>query len=284
MPPTLQLLTGDARQLLPTLPADSVHTVVTSPPYFGLRSYLPAGHPDKAREIGGETSLPAYIENLVAVFREVRRVLRPDGTLWLNLGDSYARDAKKGQHRPGDSGKEAYVYDRGGGRASATLDLGAHGLPEKSLLGVPWRVALALQADGWILRSDIIWQKPNGKTESVKDRPTRSHEYVFLLTKEARYFYDSDAIREPAQDGTRNARSVWTVPTRRGGAGVHFATFPPDLVRPMILAGCPASGTVLDPFSGAGTTALVAQQLGRSAISMELSPAFTALASARLSL
>jgi site-specific DNA-methyltransferase (adenine-specific) len=270
---------------------------VTSPPYFGLRDY---GH---AGQIGLEATPDAFVAKLVEVFREVRRVLRDDGTLWLNLGDSYARNPAKGQHKPGDNGKQAYIYDNGGGRASSTS---LPGLRDKQLIGIPWRVAFALQADGWYLRQDIIWHKPNPMPESVRDRCTKAHEYVFLLSKGPRYYFDAEAIKEPGvvpagtkgakgsaeragqkgvnarppeykiYDGTRNRRSVWTV-TTKPYSGAHFATFPPDLIEPCILAGAPLGGTVLDPFGGSGTTAGVAVKHGRKAILCELNPEYAAL-------
>jgi DNA modification methylase len=236
--PSWAIYCGDAIEILRTLPAESVHCVVTSPPYWGLRDYsrcecavrrttYPHGGPPehgadaggaaftkepdpncprchetgfdpivKEKQIGLEETPGAYVARLVEVFREVRRVLRSDGTVWLNLGDSFAREAAKGQHKPGDLGKQAYIYDTGSGRDSATADLAACGLKPKDLVGIPWRVAFALQADGWWLRSDIIWSKLNPLPESVTDRVTRSHEYVFLLAKRARYYYDADTIRE----------------------------------------------------------------------------------------
>lgn len=281
-PPTATLYYGDhVLETLKRLPDQSVQTVCTSPPYFGLRDYGADG------QIGLEETPEEFVSSLVEVFREVRRVLRDDGTLWLNLGDSYARDPSKGQHKPGQSGgKNAYVYDRGNGRASSTC-LGS-GLKQKDLIGIPWRVALALQADGWYLRQDIIWSKVNPLPESVKDRCTKAHEYVFLLSKGPRYYYDADAIREehkspysrdvlskgsPGGDRPlgnnfdkqsrrsgertprtraeraallhpkgRNRRSVWTV-TTKPYKKAHFATWPPDLVKPMILAGTPEKGS-----------------------------------------
>lgn len=267
------LYNGDCRDVLGGMDAESVQCVVTSPPYFGLRNYQVVG------QIGLEQTPDAYVAEMVAVFREVRRVLRDDGTLWLNLGDSYSR---------GSGGD------------------GTQGVAPKNLLGIPWRVAFALQEDGWYLRSDIIWAKPNPMPESVKDRPTRSHEYIFLLTKSARYYYDADAIREPntpdmieraarghTRGGTvesrdasrqdrvslmekraitangRNKRDVWTIATHPYAAA-HFATFPPKLIEPCILAGCPAGGVVLDPFAGAGTTLLVAKNHGRASVGIEL--------------
>ena len=299
-PNAFTLHLGDCLKSLKTMPDQSVHCCVTSPPYFGLRDYGVDG------QLGLEASPEEFVEALVIVLREVRRVLRDDGTLWLNLGDSYARNPAKGQHKPGDSGKQAYLYDTGGGRASSTSTAG---LPEKNLIGIPWRVGFALQADGWYLRQDIIWQKPNPMPESVTDRCTKSHEYVFLLSKSPRYFFDSAAIKEDAvkgaagssfstgktaehqlgrssdavriEDGKRNRRSVWTIATRPY-KGAHFATFPPALIEPCILAGCPVGGTVLDPFGGSGTTAGVALAHGREAVICELNAEYADLMPARI--
>lgn len=295
------ILVGDCRENLRTLPDQSVNTCVTSPPYFGLRDY---GHDG---QIGLEQTPDAFVAELVAVFREVRRVLRDDGTLWLNLGDSYAANrpyqvpSTKGgiKHGPAQSA---------GGKASVVPD----GLKPKDLIGIPWRVAFALQADGWYLRQDIIWHKPNPMPESVRDRCTKAHEYIFLLSKGPKYFFDSEAMKEravgapsgnkirksrPTQQSlqrgdkcgsvpweggeTRNRRSVWTVATKPF-AEAHFATYPPDLIEPCILAGCPVGGTVLDPFFGAGTTGLVAQRHGRGWIGCELNPTYAAMAEARI--
>lgn len=302
------VMQGDCLKLMRLMPDKSVHCCVTSPPYFGLRDYGVDG------QIGLEQTPDEFVQALVEVFREVRRVLRDDGTLWLNLGDSYARNPAKGQHKPGQSGgKNAYVYDNGNGRASSTF-LG-DGLKEKDLIGIPWRVAFALQADGWYLRQDIIWNKPNPMPESVRDRCTKAHEYVFLLSKSPRYYFDSEAIKEPVaastverlaqptlseQTGsarvpgktngnmkavgngeTRNRRSVWTV-TTKPFKGAHFATFPPELIEPCILAGCPIGGTVLDPFGGSGTTAGVALAHGRNAVLCELNPEYVALVPERV--
>lgn len=317
---SVRILTGDCRDVLRTLPDDSVHCVVTSPPYFGLRDYGVDG------QIGLEATPDAFVAEMVAVFREVRRVLRSDGTLWLNLGDSYA--ANRNYQVP--DGKWRDVGNSRGQKAEA------YGLKPKDLIGIPWRVAFALQADGWWLRQDIIWSKPNPMPESVTDRCTKAHEYLFMLTKSARYYYDADAIKEPAiysglanQDasgfknpqsfngkhkdgyrftdkqrghgrrhagfndrwdameraeqcsGMRNKRSVWTVATQPFSEA-HFATFPPALIEPCILAGCPKGGTVLDPFGGAGTTGLVADRLGRAAILIELNPEYAAMATQRI--
>lgn len=292
------IFTGDAREVLQDLHAGFVHTCVTSPPYFGLRDY---GHGD---QIGLEQTPEAFVQELVAVFREVRRVLRDDGTLWLNLGDSYnAYNANRGASTSisdGTAGRDHPKHRQG---------LTTPTLKNKDLIGIPWRVAFALQADGWYLRQDIIWHKPNPMPESVRDRCTKAHEYIFLLSKGPRYYFDCQAIKEPAikgaagssfnkgktaahqlgrssdkdraDSGTRNRRSVWSVATRPF-KGAHFATFPPDLIEPCILAGCPESGTVLDPFLGAGTTALVAANHNRNYIGIELNPEYVELAKKRL--
>jgi len=359
-----RLLVGDCRKQIPTLPAGCAHTCVTSPPYWGLRDY---GHDD---QIGLEKTPEEYVEKMVAIFREVHRVLRDDGTIWLNIGDSYANDGKWG----GSSGGKhvAALHGASGvGRGRR-----ATGLKPKDLVGIPWRVAFALQADGWYLRSDIIWAKPNPMPESVQDRPTKAHEYIFLMSKSARYYYDAEAIKEPATYGNhprsvfdntpptppgtpphaglrsapgaesgRNKRTVWTV-VSQPYAEAHFATFPPALIKPCILAGtseagccaeCGAprerererereirrtsvrgeamaeaqgarartncSGTVLrpatsrtigwrptcdcgaasepcvvlDPFMGSGTTAQVAQDMGRRWIGCEINPGYVPL-------
>ena len=267
-------------------------------------------------QIGLEQTPDAYVAELVAVFREVRRVLRDDGTLWLNLGDSYAGGNTAGAWREGAARADGAV--RGDGETSRRNRNGngpVVGLKPKDLIGIPWRVAFALQADGWWLRQDIIWHKPNPMPESVQDRCTKAHEYIFLLTKRERYFYDANAIAEPAihagkvvtndngkngqmdeygqtregflRDGgvlvgdTRNKRSVWTVPSQPF-ADAHFATFPPALIEPCILAGSKRGDTVLDPFGGAGTTGLVADRFGRDAILCELNPGYAAMAEDRI--
>ncbi|RXT72292.1 site-specific DNA-methyltransferase [Pseudomonas syringae] len=384
-----QILVGDCIDMMRTLPDESVHTCVTSPPYYGLRDYGVEG------QIGLEETPAEFIARLVEVFREVRRVLRADGTIWVNMGDSYATG--------GRGGGGSYMAERGDaawkGKGSATGWRSAPaGFKHKDLMGMPWRLAFALQDDGWYLRQDIIWHKPNPMPESTRDRCTKAHEYLFLLSKSRRYHYDSDAIREPAnltgkgnangyrggayvngstfdnaeggkrtssgnttpnngvgwghgtdkasrnrprvtvptgwdtstgegghgafhKDGaerkrrdsfkredskreqaipgqskgthrpdrdesthdtaTRNKRSVWTVATH-AFKEAHFATFPPDLIRPCILAGAPRGGVVLDPFGGAGTTSLVSMQEGRRSIICELNPEYAALARARI--
>ena len=302
---THRIIVGDCLAGLRTLPDESVHCCVTSPPYWGLRDY---GHDG---QIGLEATPEAYVARMVEVFREVRRVLRDDGTLWLNLGDSYAamRDSKSVPDTlRGDSNGTAVSSAANRNPAS----LRAAGLKSKDLVGIPWRVAFALQADGWWLRQDIIWAKPNPMPESVQDRCTKAHEYVFLLAKSERYYYDAEAVSEAAtgrecgnvqatkaaRSGdqkhrtaanlhaiaaaeTRNRRSVWTV-TTKPYSGAHFAVMPPDLVEPCIKAGCPEGGTVLDPFAGSGTTLAVAAELGRNAIGCELNLAYIELAERRI--
>jgi len=368
------LLAGHSLDVLKRLPSGSINCCITSPPYWGLRDYqtdaqiwggtpkckhiwqdsvFPAANGNKTSGMRGQTAnqysatrskriyafcvrcrawrgnlgleptTAMYVEHLVAIFREVRRVLKPDGTLWLVLGDCYA----------GSWGQRAAIVEDGSNR-----------LKPKDLVGIPWQVAFALRADGWYLRTDIVWHKPNPMPENVKDRPTRAHESIFLLAKQRHYFYDHKAIAEPlasssiirltqpsfdrqsggpkdyavamagtpspksarrmivnlkgrtmpsgwvpAQSGgdatpssyRRNKRSVWTIPTRPYG-GPHFATFPPELVRPCMRAGCPIGGTVLDPFAGAGTTGLVARQEGRKFIGIELNDDYVALARKRI--
>jgi DNA modification methylase len=297
----IRVLQGDCREVLKTLEEASVHCVVTSPPYFGLRDYGIAG------QLGLENSPEDFIAALVSVFDEVRRVLRDDGTVWLNLGDSYASNPASGGRSTSSAfhGTPSADSDHATPRRKYERPLG---LKPKDLVGIPWRVALALQADGWWLRQDIIWHKPNPMPESVLDRCTKAHEYVFLLAKSERYHYDAKAIAEQAVTGfngssftsdydkatkpglgdgerteteTRNKRSVWTVATQ-AFKEAHFATFPPDLIEPCILAGCPAGGLVLDPFGGAGTTGLVADRHHRDAILIELNPEYAEMARNRI--
>jgi DNA modification methylase len=302
---------GDVREVLPTLDAGSVQCVVTSPPYWGLRDF------GIDNQIGLESTPDAYVQTLVEVFREVRRVLRDNGTLWLNMGDSYA--SSPAGNFGGDMPAPA---DGGRYRANKPkMDYGASGLKPKDLVGIPWRVALALQADGWYLRSDIIWAKGvsfcpaySGSVmpESVTDRPTKSHEYLFLLTKSARYFYDDEAVREPNAEASisrykydfqglknterapnvnrpkreslgakepngRNLRSVWAI-SPQPFSEAHFATFPTALVEPCIKAGSKKGDLVLDPFAGSGTVGCVALKLGRAFVGIELNPAYCTMA------
>lgn len=313
---------GDVRAVLRRMAADGVkvQTIVTSPPYWGLRSYLPAEHPDKVHEIGSEPTLREFIDGMVDVFDLCRDVLADDGTMWVNMGDSYA-GSWGAQGREGREGggvvsamSAAQVNAAPKGRRVGSLDR-LPGLKAKDLVGQPWRLAFALQDAGWWLRQDIIWHKPNPMPESIKDRCTKAHEYIFLLSKSERYHFDYRAIVEQAncpegsgnirpvdappgeREGenanlrgslhkiggreTRHKRSVWTVPTKPYAAA-HFATFPPALIEPCILAGAPVGGIVLDPFFGSGTTGQVAQQLGRQFIGIELNEANEPLQRERL--
>ena len=347
-----ELLQGDCTKVLATLPDASIQCCVTSPPYWGLRDYGTAKWEDgdpkcehkrdhfgsnpsekqlsnsgsaegHARlvystvcgkcgakrvdsQLGLEETPEEYVDKMVLVFREVRRVLRDDGTLWLNLGDSYAGN----NSRASNNGRAGFGIPREG-----VFERTGAGLKSKDLVGIPWRVAFALQADGWYLRQDIIWHKPNPMPESVTDRCTKAHEYIFLLTKQPKYYYDNEAVKEagnyePATRdksaegytadyafgdrfssgarqygvaGKRNKRSVWTV-TTKPYKGAHFATFPPDLIEPCILAGSAADTLVLDPFSGAGTTGVVAVQHGRRYIGIELNPVYLEMSRKRIQL
>lgn len=267
------LIRGDARAL--PLKSGCVDCVVTSPPYFGLRNY------GDERQIGQEGSVDAFVVALVAVFREVRRVLKASGVVWLNLGDSYAGgggffpDAPANRKRAAGAGwgrMNAFSGAQSEQRRRARPAEVPEGVKAKDLIGVPWRVALALQADGWFLRSEVIWSKPNPMPEKVFDRPTRSHEHLFLLSQAAQYIYDFAAIAEPSatEPGVRrNRRSVWTVPTKPF-KGAHFAVMPEALVEPCILSGCPVGGLVLDPFCGSGTVGVVASRVGRRWVGVDL--------------
>ena len=306
-----EVLVGDCQEMLSMFIEDRyVQTCVTSPPYFGLRDY---GHEG---QIGLEETPGEYVRKLVEVFREVKRVLKDDGTLWLNIGDSYAATTRNlgrndaGRNFTGGGGnKEGSGNPGRQGSARANMS----GLKPKDLIGIPWMLAFALRADGWYLRQDIIWHKPNPMPESVRDRCTKAHEYVFLLSKSERYFFDAEAMKEPSaqperagklersfstgkpdavlrQDvgravmrtETRNRRSVWTVATRPY-KGAHFATFPPALIEPCILAGSRPGDIVLDPFGGSGTTAQVAAQHGRNALLCELNGDYVGLIHERMS-
>ena len=290
---SVRILVGGCMERLQEIPDGSVHCCVTSPPYWGLRDY------QEDDQLGLEPTPEEYVANMVGVFREVRRVLRNDGTLWLNLGDSY-----NGVGR-GTKANGLQVAAR------ATVQRTVTDLKSKDLVGIPWRVAFALQANGWWLRQDIIWQKPNPMPESVRDRCTKAHEYIFLLSKSARYFYDMEAIREPTNPNNTgniraptlgahrpkdprqmaervyteikgaNRRSVWSI-TTKPFSEAHFATFPTELPELCIKAGCPEGGTVLDPFGGAGTTGLVADRLKRDAILIELNPEYAKMAERRI--
>ena len=301
---------GDCLSLMKQMPDGCVQCCVTSPPYWGLRDYGVDG------QLGLEKTPEEYVAGMVAVFAEVRRVLRDDGTLWLNLGDSYA-SGEIGRH---DFAAGTGIGDRPKRMAERQTRRVNSGLKPKDLVGIPWRVAFALQADGWYLRQDIIWHKPNPMPESVTDRCTKAHEYIFLLSKSARYYYDAEAVKEPVCEVSlkraeygwncdrastknasmggagihtdkmgdrfvdpsgRNRRSVWTI-TTKPYAEAHFATFPPEIPERCIKAGCPKGGTVLDPFFGAGTTGLVAARLGREFIGIELNADYCEMARKRI--
>jgi DNA modification methylase len=310
---------GPARDALQAMPAGFAQTCVCSPPYWGLRSYLDDEDPSKEDELGLEATPQKYVQTLVEVFRDVRRALKEDGTLWLVLGDTYSSG---GAGPPSDSSTLSGNGHTGGGPKLGeigTVEHRASSLPEKNLVGIPWRVALALQEDGWYLRSDIIWVKDNALPESVTDRPTSSHEHIFLLSKSKQYFYDAEAIREdappregrsgsfmredpkgsdgtqpgqsfsshrPGRDdtkygGSRNKRDVWTVSTKPY-AKAHYAVYPPDLIEPCVKAGSAAGDTVLDPFCGTGTTGLVALAKGRDFVGIDISRDSCEMAAGRI--
>ena len=255
------IIESDAMVALQRLPSESVQCIVTSPPYWGLRDYGIEG------QIGLEEKLQQYINRLTSIFSEAKRVLRNDGIFWLNIGDGYT-SGNRGYRAP-DKKNPA--------RAMSVRPDTPDGLKPKDLLGIPWRIALALQADGWYLRSDIIWNKPNAMPESVKDRPTRSHEYVFMLTKREKYYYDYQAIKENG----RNKRTVWSVNTAPFPEA-HFATFPPALIEPCILSSTKENDVVLDPFFGSGTVGVVCQENRRRFIGIELNNEYVRIAQKRL--
>lgn len=263
----VQIIHGDVRQKLALLPNDTFHCCVTSPPYWGMRDYGYVG------QIGAETEINDYVAHLVNVFREVRRVLRPDGTLWLNIGNTYTSGGRT--WRQSDSKNQ--------GRAMSYRPDTPTGLKPKDLIGVAWMLAMALQLDGWYLRSDIIWYKPNCQPESVKDRVTVSHEYIFMLSKSENYYFDQAAIKERTADGKsfKNKRTVWQINTEPCKEA-HFAVFPRALVRPCILAGSPKGGLVLDPFFGSGTVGVVAIETGRKCVGIELKSDYIDIAKQRL--
>ena len=305
---TAKILVGDVRARLKDIETGSVQTCVTSPPYWGLRDYGNDG------QIGLETTIAEYVNNMVEVFREVKRTLRDDGTLWLNLGDSYAsfRDGKAVPDTTRGDSLGTLVSKGLAKNRMATTFIGTN-IKHKDLVGIPWRVAFALQEAGWYLRQDIIWAKPNPMPESVKDRCTKSHEYVFLLSKSPKYYFDNEAIKEPTvtRDNTnrdrdssklnntpgrtrmaglktnnydmRNKRDVWTL-TTKPFKGAHFAVMPEALVEPCILAGSRGGDTVLDPFAGSGTVGVVALREGRKFIGAELNPEYAAMAVERIGL
>lgn len=325
------IVIGDALQKLQRIASGYCDCCVTSPPYYGLRDY---GIPE---QIGLQEQPEEYIQKLVLVFREVRRVLRDDGTLWLNMGDSYAGSNKE-RNKDGQPCKGNSISRDSNNKFGGTLTAKKNiGYKSKDLMGIPWKLAFALQEDGWYLRQDIIWHKPNCMPESVKDRCTKSHEYIFLLSKSKKYYFDYEAIKEPCvgfdnrlpagsegtltpnsrirkgnsktfrggvythdnafnnsaslernshgnspnDEGKRNKRDVWSVATR-GYNGAHFATFPPELITPCVLAGSREGGLILDPFFGSGTTGEVAKNNNRKFLGIELNPEYAKLAAARL--
>jgi site-specific DNA-methyltransferase (cytosine-N4-specific) len=269
------IYTGNAVDVLATLPAGSARCCVTSPPYWGLRDY---GHEE---QIGQEETPQRFAAELVRVFSQVRRVLADDGTMWLNIGDSYHNI--RTWNGGGQIGEGFHGRQRHGQPATKAANRARRlpGLKEKELIGVPWIVAMALQADGWYLRASIIWHKPNPKPERVKDRPTRAHEYVFLLTKQPHYFYNHEDARDTAEGRDRNLPNVWTIPTFRY-PGAHFAVMPPALAERCIRAGSEEGDTILDPFAGMGTTGVAARRLGRQFIGCELNPEFAKQANGRI--
>jgi site-specific DNA-methyltransferase (cytosine-N4-specific) len=266
-PEGCEIIVGDALFVLKGFPAGAFQSCVTSPPYWGLRDY------GILHQIGAETKLEDYIEHLRSLFKEVYRTLADDGTLWLNLGDSYTSGNRTWRDKDKKNPARGMDY-----RPPTPT-----GLKPKDLIGVPWRVAFALQADGWYLRSDIIWYKPNCQPESVKDRPTRSHEYLFLFSKSEDYFYDSEAIKEPSltKGELRNRRTVWAINTEPF-PDAHFATFPTKLIEPCIIAGSRTSDKILDPFFGSGTVGEACIKLGRKFTGIELNPEYAQIAKNRL--
>jgi len=299
----IKILQGDCIESLNKLEDQSINTCITSPPYWGLRDYN-----GEEKQLGLEDTPEEFVDNLVKVFREVKRVLRDDGTVWLNLGDSYAGN----NSRASNNGRAGYGTEREG-----VFRKTGKGLKTKDLVGIPWRVAFALQQDGWYLRQDIIWHKPNPMPESVKDRCTKAHEYIFLLSKSPKYYFDNEVIKEDSiyapnkthekerakgyykgkwsnpekgsrHDGSfkairdkKNKRSVWKVPTK-GYKEAHFATYPTALIEPCVLAGCPKDGVVLDPFAGSGTTGIVAANHGRNSVLLELNKEYIEIAEKRI--
>lgn len=305
-----KILYGDALECLKSIPDNSVNMCVTSPPYYGLRDYGIDG------QLGTEDTPALYIERLVCIFREVYRVLRKDGTLWVNIADSYAGSGKGGWDSPIKSGISQQQYNP----SCFNMPKKWKGVKAKDMIGIPWSLAFSLRDDGWYLRSDIIWQKPNCMPESVKDRPSKSYEHIFLLAKSKKYYYDYEAIQVPAAQSSierakravsdigkyangvegqsmqaifiprdhseervmRNKRDVWTVSTNSYRADGHFAMYPEKLIEPCILAGCPVGGVVLDPFFGSGTTGAVAKRLGREYIGIDINPEYCTIAEKRI--
>lgn len=264
----IKLLIGDNREILKSLASHSIKCCVTSPPYWGLRDY------DHSDQIGTEASPDQYVTNLMVVFREIRRVLQKDGTLWLNIGDGYARNGGTGNCGPNAIvGNTKKLIQKRNCKVPSCW-----GLKDRDLMGLPWRVAFALQEDGWILRSKITWVKKTAMPESVKNRPTNATEEVFMFSKSPTYYYDAKAVREPTG---ANLRNCWILGPDISGKG-HPATFPRELARRCILLGSRFNDAVLDPFGGSGTTGVAAKELGRKAIIIELNPKYTKICKQRL--
>ncbi len=306
------ILCGDALEILCSLPSESLQMCVTSPPYYGLRDYGVSG------QIGSELSPHEYISRLTVVFREVRRILKKDGTLWLNIGDSYAGSGKGAWDKPiAERKKNKQIYHFYTTDSTSAIPKVWDGIKQKDMIGIPWMLAFALRSDGWYLRSDIIWEKPNCLPEPVKDRPTKSYEHLFLFAKSCRYYYDQMAIMEEVADSTvrryksgvsdtnkyasfsktqklfrgrthsemslmRNKRDVWRISTNQQKIEGHFAVFPEKLVEPCILAGSGEGSIILDPFIGSGTTGVVAKRLNRHFIGIDLNPQYCEMARSRI--
>lgn len=261
-----KIIHGDTMKIIDTLPDNFYSCCITSPPYWGKRDYGYEG------QLGAESTIIEYINNLVDIFRTLKNKLREDGTFWLNIGDSYTSGNRT--WRAQDKKNPA--------RGMTFRPPTPEGLKPKDLIGLPWRVALALQADGWYLRSDIVWYKPNCQPESVKDRPTQSHEYLFLFSKSENYYYDYESIKEPAMGNkTRNKRTVWQVNTEPFPEA-HFATFPEELIKPIVLAGSRKKDYILDPFFGAGTVGVVSKKLNRHFHGIELKQEYIEIAKNRI--
>jgi len=272
-----KIIVADVTKKLPMLETRSVHTCITSPPYYGLRDYGIEG------QLGLEESPEEYIERLVSCFREVHRVLRNDGTLWVVIGDSYAGSGKGGAIDPENASKYKQGTNHGMLGSIKTTKVGWGEAKHKDLIGIPWMFALAMRKDGWYLRQDIIWDKSNPMPEPIKDRCVKSHEYIFLFSKSKKYYFDYKVIQEPCANGCgfRNKRDVWRTSTGIF-KGLHFATFPINLITPCVLAGSPKNGVVLDIFCGSGTTGLAASMLERDSILIDINPEYCDVANKRL--
>jgi DNA modification methylase len=299
------IYTGDALEVLKTLPENIFNCAVTSPPYFGLRQYLPAGSKDADKEMGKENTPEEYVKSMVAVFSELKRVLRDDGVFWLNIGDSYANASVSGP-----LGRNTSRPNRTHTEAGIKPKAGISGIKRKELIGIPWMLAFALRADGWMIRQEIIWHKANAMPEAVEDRCTKNHEQIFMLVKSADYLFDRSAIQEKASGKgggasfgrqkfdvtgtkaqsrkysrpvyeTRNKRTVWSINTRPVKIA-HFAAFPEELVEPCVLSACPPDGIVIDPFAGSGTVGVVCKKHKRNFVGIELNPAYVKMAGERI--